>query len=194
MSYYLHPQPELCVVPLLKVWSYSIQTLILYFNDPIHYFRLDIDWIHLTFYAPVCFLQPIILSVSAHLSSSLGHSPKQFLLSLGCLPVLSHHCSHCLSSCAMPATSAQAEPLSAPACSSSPVIILLATPTASLLPATTSGRECGCQSGICLCPTLTTNPQSKDGVGVFWQQGLQYATSIIVHGRNPSSTLWFKFL
>ncbi len=103
----------------------------------------------------------------------LGHTPEQSLLSPGCLPELSHHCFHCLSSSALPVTNAQADPLSSSACLSSPVIILLATVIASLLPVTTSGNGFGCQPGTCFSPTLTTTPQSTDKVVVLFFFNMQ---------------------
>lgn len=95
-------------------------------------------------------------------SPASGPHSWAVLLSPGCLPELSHHCSHCLSSFALPVTSAQTDPLSSPACFSSPMIILLATLTASPLPVTTSGNSFSCQPGTCLSPTLTPTPQSTD--------------------------------
>lgn len=76
----------------------------------------------------------------------LCHAAEHFPLP-GCLPELWHRCLHCRSSCVLPATSAQSNPRSAPACFSNPVIILLANLNTSMFPATTSGIVCRFHAG-----------------------------------------------
>lgn len=78
---------------------------------------------------PKCFWMP---------PQYLCHAAEHFPLP-GCLPELWHRCLRCPSSCVLPATSAQSNPRSAPACFSNPVIILLANLNTSMFPATTSG-------------------------------------------------------
>lgn len=160
----LGPCQFIFILSLSRVWFFPLQAqtsciqplMVLFSACPLILDRRS-GWIHWLLWS--CLLSPSHHPKCFRPSlQHLGHTPEQSLLSPGCLPKLSHHCSHCLSSSALPVTSAQADSLSSPACFSSPVIILLATFTVSLLPVTTSGKGIGCQPGTSLSPTLTTTP------------------------------------
>lgn len=154
MSIYLHSQPEPCMVrfsPSHVFQHPAPQSLMVLFSAcPLIYIGTVVEFIDVC--GPVCFIPGYHPKCFCLSLQHLGHTPEQSLLSPGCLPELSHYCSYCPSSSALPVTNAQADPLSSPACFSSPVIILLATVTASLLPVTTSGNVFGCQPGTCLSP------------------------------------------